>query len=222
MSVVYPVAEKFVSINGEAARAGEPAVFVRFRGCNLACPYCDTKWANAPECPVTFETAEEIASYADESGITDVTLTGGEPLLQKEIGVLIERLTASGHRVEIETNGSVSVEALSRLNPRPVFTLDYKLPSSRMEAAMNTENYRFLAPEDSVKFVSGSPEDLERAAEIIEEYRLTEKCAVFISPVFGAIDPEDIVNFLIRRKLNGVRLQLQLHKFIWDPEKRGV
>ena len=188
----YPVAELFASINGESVRAGEPAVFVRFRGCNLACSYCDTKWANRPDCPVRMMTAEEIADYADRAGIADVTLTGGEPLLQKELDVLISRLTASGHRVELETNGSVSVEALSRLEPRPVFTLDYKLPGSGMESAMLTENYRFLAKEDSVKFVSGSREDLERAAEIIERYRLTEKCSVFISPVFGKIDPADI------------------------------
>ena len=218
----YPVAELFASINGESVRAGEPAVFVRFRGCNLACSYCDTKWANRPDCPVRMMTAEEIADYADRAGIADVTLTGGEPLLQKELDVLISRLTASGHRVELETNGSVSVEALSRLDPRPVFTLDYKLPGSGMESAMLTENYRFLAKEDSVKFVSGSREDLERAAEIIERYRLTEKCSVFISPVFGKIDPADIVAFLLERRMNGVRLQLQLHKFIWDPEKRGV
>ncbi len=218
----YPVAELFASINGESVRAGEPAVFVRFRGCNLACTYCDTKWANRPDCPVRMMTAQEIADYADRAGIADVTLTGGEPLLQKELDVLISRLTASGHRVELETNGSVSVEALSRLEPRPVFTLDYKLPGSGMESAMLTENYRFLAKEDSVKFVSGSREDLERAAEIIERYRLTEKCSVFISPVFGRIDPADIVSFLLERRMNGVRLQLQLHKFIWDPEKRGV
>ena len=218
----YPVAELFASINGESVRAGEPAVFVRFRGCNLACSYCDTKWANSPDCPVRMMTAEEIAETADRAGIADVTLTGGEPLLQKELDVLISRLTASGHRVELETNGSVSVEALSRLEPRPVFTLDYKLPGSGMESAMLTENYRFLAKEDSVKFVSGSREDLERAAEIIERYRLTEKCSVFISPVFGKIDPADIVAFLLERRMNGVRLQLQLHKFIWDPEKRGV
>ena len=218
----YPVAELFASINGESVRAGEPAVFVRFRGCNLACSYCDTKWANRPDCPVRMMTAEEIADYADRAGIADVTLTGGEPLMQKELDVLISRLTASGHRVELETNGSVSVEALSRLEPRPVFTLDYKLPGSGMESAMLTENYRFLAKEDSVKFVSGSREDLERAAEIIERYRLTEKCSVFISPVFGKIDPADIVAFLLERRMNGVRLQLQLHKFIWDPEKRGV
>ena len=218
----YPVAELFASINGESVRAGEPAVFVRFRGCNLACSYCDTKWANRPDCPVRMMTAEEIADYADRAGIADVTLTGGEPLLQKELDVLISQLTASGHRVELETNGSVSVEALSRLVPRPVFTLDYKLPGSGMESAMLTDNYRFLAGEDSVKFVSGSREDLERAAEIIERYRLTEKCSVFISPVFGRIDPADIVSFLLERRMNGVRLQLQLHKFIWDPEKRGV
>jgi len=220
--MTYPVAEIFKSINGESLRAGEPAVFVRFRGCNLACSFCDTKWANRPDCPVTPMTAEEIAGYADEAGITDVTLTGGEPLLQKDITALIARLTETGHRVEIETNGSVSVEALSRLIPRPVFTLDYKLPGSGMESAMLTENYRYLAHGDSVKFVSGSREDLERAAEIIDRYRLTEKCAVFISPVFGKIDPADIVSFLLERRLNGVRLQLQLHKFIWDPNKRGV
>ena len=220
--MTYPVAEIFKSINGESLRAGEAAVFVRFRGCNLSCSFCDTRWANRPDCPVTQMTAEEIAAYADEAGITDVTLTGGEPLLQTDLARLIARLTASGHRVEIETNGSVSVEALSRLEPRPVFTLDYKLPGSGMESAMLTENYRYLVPGDSVKFVSGSREDLERAAEIIAEYRLTEKCAIFISPVFGKIDPADIVTFLLERKLNGVRLQLQLHKFIWDPDKRGV
>ena len=218
----FPVAEKFVSINGESVRAGEVAAFIRFRGCNLSCSFCDTKWANQPDCPSEWMSADELTAWADATGITDVTLTGGEPLLQKEIGCLIERLTASGHRVEIETNGSVSVEALSRLSPRPVFTLDYKLPSSGMEAAMLTENYSCLAPEDSVKFVSGSREDLERAAEIIADYHLTERCHVFISPVFGKIDPADIVSFLLEHKLNGVRLQLQLHKFIWDPDRRGV
>ena len=105
---------------------------------------------------------------------------------------------------------------------RPVFTLDYKLPGSGMESSMLTDNYRFLKGEDAVKFVSGSIEDLERAEEIIRKYSLTEKCRVYISPVFGKIDPVQIVEFMIERKLNGVRLQLQLHKFIWDPDRGGV
>ena len=216
------VAEKFVSIDGEGPHAGELAAFIRFKGCNLDCDYCDTKWANRADCAANDETAEDLAAWVQSTGTHNVTLTGGEPLLQKDIAPLIARLTETGHRVEIETNGSVSVEALSLLTPRPVFTLDYKLPGSGMESAMLTENYRYLAPGDSVKFVSGSREDLERAAEIIGKYRLTEKCAVFISPVFGKIDPADIVAFLLERRLNGVRLQLQLHKFIWDPNKRGV
>lgn len=217
-----PVAEKFVSINGESTRAGEPAVFVRFRGCNLSCTYCDTRWANSPNGPAVMMTAEEIAEYADSTGITDVTLTGGEPLLQPEIGDVIEALIRTGHRVEIETNGSVPIEKFCKCGYRPVFTLDYKLPGSGMESSMLTENYRFLEGEDAVKFVSGSMADLERAEEIIKKYSLTEKCRVYISPVFGKIDPVQIVEFMIERKLNGVRLQLQLHKFIWDPDRGGV
>ncbi|MDO4863583.1 MAG: putative 7-carboxy-7-deazaguanine synthase QueE [Ruminococcus sp.] len=219
---VFPVAEKFVSINGESVRAGEPAVFIRFRGCNLGCGYCDTKWANTPDCPAEMMTAEELAEYVRGTGITDVTLTGGEPLLREGIYELIERLMKNGHRVEIETNGSISVAELDSKPCRPAFTLDYKLPSSGMESAMLTENYRYLKKCDAVKFVSGTEADLEKAAEIIEKFALTEKCGVYISPVFGGIDPKRIVEFMLERKLNGVRLQLQLHKYIWDPEKRGV
>ena len=166
--------------------------------------------------------AEEIAAYVKSTDIVNVTLTGGEPLLQPDIAELTDLLIQQGNRVEIETNGSVSIEALSSRRLRPVFTLDYKLPGSGMEDSMLTENYRFLQKEDTVKFVSGSMTDLERAAEIITEYSLTEKCSVYISPVFGQIDPAQIVDFMLKRKMNGVRLQLQLHKFIWDPEKRGV
>lgn len=220
--MMFPVAERFVSINGESTRAGEPAVFVRFRGCNLCCSYCDTKWANTPDAEADLMTADEIAAYVKSTGIVNVTLTGGEPLLQPDLCVLTDLLISQGNRVEIETNGSVSIEALSLRILRPVFTLDYKLPGSGMEQAMLTDNYRFLQKADTVKFVSGSRADLERAAEIIGAYRLTEKCSVYISPVFGRIEPAEIVDFMLNRKMNGVRLQLQLHKFIWDPEKRGV
>ena len=100
--------------------------------------------------------------------------------------------------------------------------MDYKLPSSGMEEFMCLNNFRLLGCHDTVKFVSGSIDDLERAAELIREYRLTEHCHVFISPVFGEIDPADIVSFMEERMMNGVRLQLQLHKFIWEPTRRGV
>ncbi len=220
--ITYPVAEKFVSINGEGTRAGELAVFVRFKGCNLSCGYCDTKWANRADTPAVQETAEDIREFVENSGVVNVTLTGGEPLLQKELYALIETLMKNGRSVEIETNGSLPIAELSRKEYRPIFTMDYKLPSSGMEGLMCLENFQYLAKQDTVKFVSGSIADLERAAEIIEKYSLTERCYVYFSPVFGSIEPAEMVEFMKRRRLNGARLQLQLHKFIWDPDKKGV
>lgn len=219
---MFPVAEKFVSINGEGKRAGELAVFIRFRGCNLNCSYCDTTWANSDDCPAEMMSAEDILNYVDGEGIVNVTLTGGEPLLQEDIDVLVGMLVKNGHNVEIETNGSVSIENLSQSEYRPDFTLDYKLPSSGMESLMLTENYAFLTKRDVVKFVAGSLTDLKKTAEIIEKFSLTEKCLVYISPVFGKINPDGIVEFMKLKHLNKVRMQLQLHKFIWNPDERGV
>lgn len=219
---MFPVAEKFVSINGEGKRAGELAVFIRFRGCNLKCSYCDTMWANDGDCPAEMMSAEDILNYVNEERITNVTLTGGEPLLQKDIDILVEMLMKNGHNVEIETNGSISIEKLSKSPYRPDFTLDYKLPSSDMENFMLTENYSYLTKKDVVKFVAGSLEDLKKTAEIIEKYSLTEKCLVYISPVFNKINPDGIVEFMKLKHLNKVRMQLQLHKFIWNPDERGV
>lgn len=219
---MFPVAERFVSINGEAAHVGELAAFIRFRGCNLCCSYCDTRWANSPDAPAVDMTAGELTEWVLSTGVRNVTLTGGEPLLQPEIHTLTDALISRGIRVEIETNGSVSVEKLARRELRPVLTLDYKLPSSGMEQYMLTENYSFLGCHDTVKFVVGSHEDLERAARIIGRYKLTEKCHVYFSPVFGSIEPADIVDFMTEHSMNGVRIQLQLHKFIWEPERRGV
>lgn len=214
------VAEKFISINGEGTRAGELAVFIRFQGCNLCCSYCDTKWAKAADCPFEELSPEALAAYADSTGITNVTLTGGEPLLQKEIGELI-RLLLRSHRVEIETNGSVNLAPFSKEN-RPVFTMDYKLPSSGCEQEMLLGNFSLLEKQDTVKFVSGSIRDLEKAKEIIETYALTQRCHVYFSPVFGAIELEEIVAFMTEYQLNDTRLQIQMHKVIWDPDKRGV
>lgn len=219
---MFPVAEKFVSINGEGKRAGELAVFIRFRGCNLKCSYCDTMWANSGDCPVEMMSAEDIVSYINEEGVTNVTLTGGEPLLQENIEILIEKLMKNGHNVEIETNGSISIKNLSESRYRPHFTIDYKLPSSDMENFMLTENYNYLTKSDVVKFVAGNLADLKKTAEIIEKFSLTEKCLVYISPVFSKINPDGIVEFMKLKHLNKVRLQLQLHKFIWNPDERGV
>lgn len=219
---MLPVVEKFISINGEGAHAGELAAFIRFRGCNLSCSYCDTCWANTENAPAEYESIEELTAWAAESEVHNVTLTGGEPLLQKECGALAELLIKNGCRVEIETNGSISLERLAAAEYRPIFTMDYKLPSSGMEEFMCIDNFRLLDCHDTVKFVSGSIADLEKAAELIDTYKLTERCHVFISPVFGEIEPADIVDFMEEHKMNGVRLQLQFHKFIWEPTRRGV
>ena len=141
---MFPVAEKFVSINGEGTRAGELAVFIRFTGCDLRCSYCDTMWANVPGADYDDLSAEEILSYVLSTGVTNVTLTGGEPLLQKELPVLTDLLLSSGLRVEIETNGSQPIAALAERVCRPVFTMDYKLPSSGMEDKMCRENFGHL------------------------------------------------------------------------------
>ena len=220
--IFYPVAEKFVSINGEGRRAGELAVFIRFRKCNLRCSYCDTNWADSDDCKAEMLSPEEITEYVIGTGVKNVTLTGGEPLLQADIYCLIEMLMKNECRVEIETNGSISVKELSKKEYRPDFTLDYKLPSSNMENFMLTENYNYLSENDVIKFVAGSISDLEKAVEIIERFSLTEKCKVYFSAVFGKISPEEIVEFLKEKKLNNVRLQLQLHKFIWSPDRKGV
>lgn len=219
----YKIAEMFSSINGEGTHAGQLAFFIRFTGCNLNCSYCDTKWANEPNAPYTEMTADEILSEVKKSGIKNVTVTGGEPLIQQEIFPLLETLCGDGRYVEIETNGSADVSEVVKIKEnRPALTMDYKLPASGMESRMRNENFAFLEKKDTVKFVAGSRADLERALEIIRKYGLIEKCSVYISPVFGELKPAEIVDFMLANKLNGVNVQLQMHKFIWDPNARGV
>jgi 7-carboxy-7-deazaguanine synthase len=227
----YKVAEKFLSINGEGVKAGQLAVFLRFCGCNLNCGYCDTKWANEPDVSYTLMNTMELVEFALESGAENVTLTGGEPLLQPHIADLIIVLLRHGLFVEIETNGSVPIlpviEAVSNnvdkdLQEHLTFTMDYKLGCSGMESKMNLENFAYLQKKDTVKFVSGSISDLYTANEIIKKYNLTDRCHIYISPVFDAINPADIVEYMKQHKMTGVNLQLQLHKFIWNPQERGV
>jgi 7-carboxy-7-deazaguanine synthase len=217
---ILKVVEKFVSINGEGLRAGELAVFIRFYGCNLHCSYCDTKWANegfnGEEMSPT-----EIVEYIKSTGIKNVTLTGGEPLLAENIAELLKLLSAENElSTEIETNGSVDFRNLKADNI--VFTVDVKCPSSGMCDKNFLKNLTVLDINDAVKFVVSDENDLEFALKIITEYKLTEKTNVILSPVFGEIAPVEIVIFMTENKLNGVRLGIQLHKIIWDPAKRGV
>lgn len=224
----FRLAEHFVSINGEGRRAGELSLFLRFTGCNLRCDWCDTMWANDKEAPFTAVTDSNLVEIAEQAiaayGVKNVTLTGGEPLLQEDLPMLCGKLAALGLNTEIETNGSVPLgEFLNRCEEfgcRPSLTMDYKLPSSGMEQKMCTENLSLLKDTDTLKFVCGSRNDLSCAAEILEKF--APECAVYLSPVFGSIEPAEMVEFMKERKLGKVRLQLQLHKIIWDPMERGV
>ena len=219
----YKIAELFISINGEGVLAGQLAVFIRFHGCNLNCSYCDTAWANDKNSAYTVMNEKQIYHYIKETGIKNVTLTGGEPLLNSNILLLLQELTADNNlHVEIETNGSIDLSVYAQLSNPPVFTMDYKLPGSQMESKMRMSNFLLLQKKDTVKFVVGDRKDLDCAKEIITRFQLISKCHVYISTVFGKINLEEVVDYMKINTLNGVTLQLQLHKFIWDANKRGV
>ncbi len=220
---MFKVVEKFVSINGEGMRSGELAVFIRFQKCNLKCSYCDTAWACTEDAVYEDMAIEAITSYIASTGVKNVTLTGGEPLLQENLSILITEIAKLGNMyVEIETNGSKSLTYLSRMIARPSFTMDYKLPSSGMEKSMDLDNFDVLTKSDTLKFVCGSIEDLDKARELIKTYGLLTNTNVYLSPVHGSLSAEKIVEYMVKHNLNGIRLQLQLHKFIWNPEMRGV
>ncbi len=217
------VVEKFVSINGEGSKAGQLAVFIRFAGCNLDCVYCDTKWANEKDVSYLEMSKEEIYEYIKNTGIKNITVTGGEPLLQDGIYEFLEYLSLDKELyVEIETNGSVDISLFKKIDNTPSFTMDYKLDYSKMENKMFLDNLKKLDKRDVIKFVSGSQKDLEILKNIVEKYNLIERTKVYVSPVFGAIEPSVIVDWMIENNLNGMNLQIQMHKIIWDPEKKGV
>jgi len=221
--ISFPVVETFISINGEGQKSGELALFIRFKGCNLKCGYCDTKWANEADASCEQLGVDAICDIINKSNVSNVMLTGGEPLLQENIDVLIEEMLENTNcSIEIETNGSKSIVNWVKHNNRISFTMDYKLPDSGMEKYMDLDNFNYLMENDTVKFVCSSISDMDRAKEIIEKYDLLNKCPVYLGAVFGKIEPADMVEYMKDNQMNGVRLQLQMHKFIWDPMKRGV
>jgi 7-carboxy-7-deazaguanine synthase len=168
-------------------------------------------------------TAEEIYAYIKETGISNVTLTGGEPLLQEGIEALLKRLSQDPVlHIEVETNGSILLRPFLGISPRISYTVDYKCPGSGMENFMQLANFQLLRDNDTVKFVVSSGEDLVKMKEITERYHLTERLQVYVSAVFGKIQPDEIVAYMIEEQLNKVRLQLQMHKYIWEPDRKGV
>lgn len=215
--------EIFTSIDGEGIRAGEIVNFVRLAGCNLRCSYCDTGYAL--KCGDGIETPiDSIVEQLKATGCDKVTLTGGEPLMQKNSKKLVQSLLDAGFEVNIETNGSIPLDdyIVMGYSEQLILTMDVKCPSSGMSHLNKLENLRLLRPWDVVKFVVGSVEDLEYMQKVVKQYDPAHALQWFVSPVFGNIEAADIVNYLLENKLFNVRMQLQMHKFIWDPNMRGV
>ncbi len=210
------VSEIFESIQGESTYAGLPCVFIRLTGCNLRCHWCDTAYAfyGGENFPV-----EEVLARVRQFGVKLVELTGGEPLLQKEIYPLLDQLLAEGYRVLVETSGERDISLL----PRPVVkVVDVKCPGSGEEGKFCFANLAALESKDQIKFVILDERDYEYARQFLAKHELHKVVnEVIFSPVFGQLSPRHLAEWILRDGLD-VRLGLQLHKFIWDPEARGV
>ena len=212
------VVEIFNSIEGEGKRAGLPATFIRLYGCNLRCSYCDTMYA-VEGAEYIEMSVQEIVDELEEIGCPNITVTGGEPLLQKNIIELFEALCHRGYWINVETNGSIKPN-FRYIDDRLFYTVDYKTISSGVSGAMKMEVFDLITDVDVVKFVVGSEEDLNQALDFYK--KLLSEPAIYVSPVFGSIEPEKIVKFILLHNLWNWKVQLQLHKYIWSPDKKGV
>jgi 7-carboxy-7-deazaguanine synthase len=209
------VREIFTSVQGESSYAGLPCTFVRVTGCNLRCTYCDTTYAYEEGEELSLD---EITEKVRGEGVSLVELTGGEPLLAEGAHELIGRLLDLGLRVLVETNGSVSIRDV---DPRAVLIMDVKTPGSEACGSTDLANVELLKPKDEVKFVLTDRKDYEWARDFIATHGLTEKCTVLFSPAFGLVDPRKLAGWILMDMLD-VRLNLQLHKYIFGPDERGV
>jgi 7-carboxy-7-deazaguanine synthase len=210
------VNEIYFSIQGESTWAGWPCVFVRLTFCDLRCSYCDTEYAFYEG---KKQTLPEIVDAVKAFKCQLVEITGGEPLLQKNVLPLMTLLGDAGHTVLLETSGAHDI---SLVDARVHRIMDLKTPGSGECERNLFSNIDHLTPRDEVKFVIGSREDYEWSRDKVLGYNLAERChAVLFSPIFGRIDPREIVEWILADNLR-VRFQLQMHKFIWSPTKRGV
>lgn len=208
------VNEIFYSIQGESTYAGIPCIFVRLTGCNARCVWCDTEYSFYEGTRMSVDQVlEKVSCYPCRT----IEITGGEPLLQKEVHKLIAALLERGYRVMIETSGTVSV---ADLDPRVIKVMDLKCPDSGECQHNDYTNIEHLTPRDQVKFVIASRRDYEWAREALFNYKLAERVPVLFSPAYQLMDPATLAGWILEDGLP-VRLQLQLHKVIWG-DKRGV
>ena len=211
--------EIFYSIQGESTFAGRPCVFVRLTGCDLRCTYCDTEYAFYEGKRRTLDSIiDEVATH----NCRLVEITGGEPLLQKRVHLLMVRLCDTGYTVLIETSGAHDI---SMIDPRVHRIMDLKTPASGECERNRMENLALLGPRDEVKFVIGGEDDYLWARDQVRANRdgwTNHVGAILFSPVFGKETPLDLATRILADRLPGVRMQLQMHKLIWEPNQRGV
>ena len=215
MATRLRINEIFHSIQGESRQAGRPCVFVRLTACNLRCTWCDTAYAFEKG---EWRTVEAIVREVERFGTRFLLVTGGEPLLQEGVHDLIGECLDRGYEVAIETGGSLDT---ARVDPRATVILDVKCPGSGMSQHNHWENLQRLRPNDEGKFVIADRQDYEWAREVIGRYRLSQRCGVLLSPVHDAMDARILAEWMLNDRL-AARLQLQIHKYIWPPDMRGV
>jgi 7-carboxy-7-deazaguanine synthase len=208
--------EIFHSIQGESTHAGRPCAFVRLSACDLRCSWCDTTYAFHEGHKVS---VEDVVAQVRAFECEHVEITGGEPLLQADVYPLMEQLLANGHTVLLETGGHRSIEAV----PEGVIRIvDVKCPGSGEAEKIHWQNLDLLRPSDEVKFVIKDRADYEYARDIVRQHDLAKRTtAVLFSPVHGVMDPSRLASWILEDRLQ-VRLQLQVHKFIWGADVRGV
>ncbi len=207
--------EIFFSIQGESTYAGLPCVFVRLTYCNLRCTYCDTSYAFTEG---SDRTLDEIVKEVEKYGCPLVEITGGEPLLQKNVYPLMRTLCDRGYQVLLETGGHMDIRSIDK---RVVRIMDVKCPSSGESDKNDWSNLEVLTTKDQVKFVIGNREDYDWAKQVVQRHHLDARCTVLFSPVFGALENSVLAEWILADRL-AVRFQLQLHKYIWAPDRRGV
>ena len=209
------ITEIFHSIQGESSYMGRPCVFVRLTYCNLRCVWCDTEYAFDGGTEMTLD---EVLGAVRMYGCRLVEITGGEPLVQEGVYALMTQLCDEGYEVLLETGGSIDI---SRVDPRVKRIVDIKCPGSGMEKKNYWKNIDYLAPGDEIKFVIADRQDYEWAKDVMNTYELEKNGPVLMSVVFGVLEPIQLAEWILEDKLH-VRFQLQMHKYIWDPEMRGV
>lgn len=207
--------EIFYSIQGETSYVGNPTVFIRLTACNLRCTYCDTKYSYYEG---ENQTLDDILSVVASHKAPYVCVTGGEPLLQKEVHALMSMLCDQGYKVSLETSGSKSIE---HVDPRVKIILDVKTPDSGAADSFLMDNVRFSTPSTEYKFVICSEKDFDWSEDFCRQHNLFEKFEVLYSPSFGQVSERWLAEKILQKN-SSARLQLQLHKYIWSSETRGV